>query len=173
MNASELLQLQYQTMKRHFLNTLKDLNSDQLIWRPEPTANSISFLLWHVLRAWDLYWSILFNCQQLYEKENWPQKFGFDFSGRGFDDGGMGTGFTSEDVAMVVARQDTLMAYFDALLDQLQAYLKAATDEDLDQEFIVEWWPTPSTVAGVLSHVMSHGMEHIGQAQYVRGLLEQ
>ena len=171
MNTSVLIRYQYETMQRHFMATLKDLNLNQMTWLPDANANPIGFLLWHVLRTWDNYYSLLFNGPELYEKDQWPQKFGFDVSGRGIDGDAMGTGFTAEDVAVVTPQPDVLIAYFDALLDLLNRYIKTATEEDLGQEFIVPWWPDPTTVAGVISHVLTHGMEHIGQAQYVRGLL--
>ncbi len=171
MNTSALLLLQYQTMQRHFNSIFQDLNDEQMNWKPEGDANTISFLLWHVLRAWDSYYSMLFNSPELYEAEGWPKKFGFDVTGKGYDGTAMGTGFSTEDVAIVNAKPEVLAAYFDALLSVLNGYLKTATDEALGQEFIVPWWPNPSTVAGVLSHVLTHGMEHIGQALYVRGML--
>ncbi len=171
MNTSELLQIQFQTLQRHFNFTLKDLTLDQLFWQPNKDANSISFLLWHVLRAWDSYYSMLFNRPELYEADHWPQRFGFDVSDKGFDGISIGTGFSSEDVALVKAEPAVLVAYLEALFDQLQHFLQSATGEDLGKTFIVPWWPNPSTVAGVLSHIMTHGMEHIGQAQYVLGLL--
>ncbi len=171
MNTSELLNIQFQTLHRHFTFTLKDLRPDQLTWRPANDANSISFLLWHVLRAWDSYYAMLFNGQEIYEAAGWPQKFGFDVSDKGFDGISIGTAFSPEDVALVKADSDVLVGYLDALFDHLQHFLQSATDEELGRPFIVPWWPNPSTVAGVLSHIMTHGMEHIGQAQYVLGLL--
>ncbi len=171
MNTSQLLLLQYQTMQRHFKSTFQDLSDEQMNWKPAGDANPISFLLWHVLRAWDTYYSMLFGGPELYEAGAWPEKFGFDVSSKGIGGMAMGTDFTSDDVAIVTAKPEVLAAYFDALLDVLTGYLQTATNEALGQEFIVPWWPTPSTVAGVLSHVLTHGMEHIGQALYVRGIL--
>ncbi len=171
MKTSELIQLQYRTMHRHFTATLKDLNISQLTWVPDANANPIGFLLWHVLRTWDEYFSTLFSSPQVYEKDNWPQKFGFDVGGRGIEGGAMGTGFTPEDVGIVRPDPEILINYFDALLTQLDSYLSTATEKDLGREFIIAWWPDPSSFAGVISHVLTHGMEHIGQAQYVRGLL--
>jgi uncharacterized damage-inducible protein DinB len=171
MNTSELLLLQYHTLQRHFNFTSQDLNDGQMNWKPSSDANSISFLLWHVLRTWDTYYSMLVSCPELYEAGHWPEKFGFDVSGRGIEGITIGTGFTSEDVTVVKAKPEVLAAYFDALFEVLSGYLESATEQDLGQEFIVPWWPNPSTVAGVLTHILTHGMEHIGQAQYVRGLL--
>ncbi len=171
MNTSELLQVQYQTLHRHFTFTLKDMHLDQLTWRPNQDANSIGFLLWHVLRAWDSYFAMLFNRQELYVAGGWPQRFGFDVSDKGFDGISIGTEFSSEDVALVKAEPGVLVAYLEALFDQVQHFLHSATDEELGQPFVVPWWPNPTAVAGVLSHILTHGMEHIGQAQYVLGLL--
>ncbi len=171
MNTSELLEIQFQTLQRHFSFTLKDLTLDQLLWQPTINANSISFLLWHVLRAWDRYFSMLAGSQELYDVDGWPRKFGFDVSDKGIEGISIGTGFSPEDAALVKAESDVLIAYLEALFDQLQHFLRSATNEELGRPFIIPWWPAPSTVAGVLSHVMTHGMEHIGQAQYVLGLM--
>ncbi len=173
MNTSALLLLQYQTMQRHFIATLQDLTDEQMNWKPAGDANTISFLLWHVLRAWDSYYSMVFSRPEIYEIGAWSEKFGFDVSDKGFDGISIGTGFSTEDVSIVKAKPAVLVGYFNALFDVLSRTLDSATDQDLGQEFIVPWWPSPSTVAGVLSHVLTHGMEHIGQAQYVRGLLSE
>ncbi len=171
MDTKELLALQFQSVRNQVTAAFKDLDAAQLNWSPRPDANTIGFLIWHALRTWDGYQSMLAGTTDLYESEDWPQRFGFDVQGRGVEGSGTGTGFTPEDVALVKPAPETLDQYLEALFNFTQRYLAIATDESLGQSFQVPWWPGPVPQARVLSHILIHTLMHAGEAQYVRGLL--
>ena len=102
MNSAALLKIQFERIEREFKGVLKDLTLEQLHWQPDLEANSIGFLLWHLLYTWDEYAALIENREELYEKEGWPQRFGYETKGRGVEGSGMGTGFSPEDVAIVL-----------------------------------------------------------------------
>jgi uncharacterized damage-inducible protein DinB len=171
MNSAALLKTQFETIERQFKLVLKDLSLEQLHWQPIPAANSIAFLLWHLLYTWDEYMSLIENREVLYEKEGWPQRFGFETKGLGVAGSGMGTGFTPEDVAIVRPRPEPLLDYLQVLTKEIKSYLKKATDESLSREATVPWWRPKTTTAGrVLAHIIAHSNFHLGETQYVRGL---
>jgi hypothetical protein len=172
MNANSLLITQYEILQRQFHLTLKDLTLEQIHWQPAADANSIGFLLWHTLRAWDSYFSLIENKAELYKHGGWPERFGFDTRGRGVEGSDMGTGFTAEDVRIVRPRPEALLEYLEALFQATMRHLKSASAESLSQTMVVPWWPAPPTVARVHTHILAHSYMHLGEAQYVRGLLD-
>ncbi|MBI1802399.1 MAG: DinB family protein [Chloroflexi bacterium] len=168
---AELLLPQMGRMRSEVARALNGLSAEQLRWRPHAGANSIAFLVWHALRAWDEYHFYMGAGEQLYEPQGWPQRLGFDVGGRGTDGSGMGTGFTAEDVALVQPQAGALEEYLDALWGRAQEHLSTASDETLTREVRIPWWSSPTTQAGVLTHVMFHTLKHLGEAQYARELL--
>ena len=170
MNSAALLKIQFERIEREFKLVLKYLSLEQIHWQPAPEANSLGFLLWHLLYTWDEYAALIENREELYEKEGWPQRFGYETKGRGVEGSGMGTGFSPEDVAIVRPQPEPLLDYLQALSRGTKAYLKTATDESLSVEVIVPWWPQPATAGRVLAHIIAHSYLHLGEAQYVRGL---
>jgi hypothetical protein len=172
MNTSQLLQSQFETIKRQLPAVMEDLTREQLCWRPSPQVNSIGFLVWHILRTWDGYNALLYNQEEIYEEEGWAQRFGFDTTGRGVEGSGMGTGFTPDDVAIIDPKPELLLEYMDVLFKQTRTYLSGASEESLAEPFRVPWWPNEVPVARVNSHIIGHSYFHLGEAQYARGLME-
>jgi uncharacterized damage-inducible protein DinB len=169
MNAADMLRMQFQRLHDQFARTVNEVGVEEMDWRPKPDANSIGFLLWHVLRIWDGYLNFVDGAENLYEQGNWPERFGFDTIGRGI--GGIGTGFTADDVAIVIARSGPLIDYLEALQERTKRALSTATDDSLSHTVQIPWWPDgPSTVAAVLTHIQAHSYIHLGEAYCVRGL---
>jgi uncharacterized damage-inducible protein DinB len=171
MDTATLLQIQFGTLERQFKQVLKDLSLEQLRWQPVPQANSIGFLLWHLLYTWDDYMGLIVKRDTLYEQEGWPERFGFDTRGLGVEGSGMGTGFTPEEVAIVRPGPEPLLDYLRSLLDEMSGYLQSANNESLGAKVSVPWWrPKGHPAARVLSHIIAHSYFHLGEAQFSRGL---
>jgi uncharacterized damage-inducible protein DinB len=170
MNGSDLLITEFEIIQRQLPATLEGLSSDQLHWRPARGANSIGFLLWHVLRTWDGYLAIIRNTEEIYARDAWAEKFGFDTSGRGIEGSGMGTGFTPDDVDFVLAQTEPLLGYLQSLLEETLDDLRSATADDLSREVLIPWWPSPAAAARVYVHIIAHSYFHLGEAQYIRGM---
>lgn len=171
MNASALLLVQFQNVYDQFLATPKDTRPEQMVWQPALNSNNITFLLWHVLRIWDSYLCLIDGRPELYEEGNWPRRLGFEAKGKGAGGNGVGTGFTADDVTEVKAPPDELNEYLEALWERTKYYLSTASDENLESELKVPWWPRPATIARIFAHIIAHSYMHIGEAQYVKGLV--
>jgi uncharacterized damage-inducible protein DinB len=170
-NMAELLLTQFGTIERQLPNMMENLTAAQLTWRPVPEANSIGFLLWHTLRTWDSYRAVIHKENEMYQRDGWPDRFGFDTTGRGFEGVEIGTGFTPEDVSIVKAQPQTLLDYLQALSELTRRDLSLETDESLSREVIVNWWPDPSSAARVYLHIIAHSFFHLGEAAYLHGLV--
>ena len=148
---------------------LEGLTVDELNQRPTPDCNSIGWLAWHLTRSHDRNISELAAEEQLWIKDNWHAKFN-----RAPDPTDTGFGHSSEDIAVFRSPDSkTLLEYHLAVLELAKCYTSGKLSEtDLKRE--VES-PTLGNVAMVrarLAGVISEGLQHVGQAAYVRGLLK-
>ncbi len=143
------------------------LDGDALAFRPDPDANSIGWLVWHLTRVQDDHVSEIAGRDQAYVADGWAERLGLspDIHDTGY-------GHTSDQVAAV--RFDgpaDLLAYHRAVAGRSREYLETATPDDLDR-IIDERWDPPVTVGVRLVSVIDDSLQHAGQANYVRGIWE-
>jgi hypothetical protein len=145
---------------------VEGLTVEQLAWRPDPDANSIAWLVWHLTRIEDDHVADVAGREQAWMTDGWYEHFALPFpkSDHGY-------GHTSEQVGQVRASADALLAHHDAVHDKSFAYLGSLTAADLDRIVDTRWDP-PVTLGVRLVSVTADGLEHAGQAAYLRGLVE-
>jgi uncharacterized damage-inducible protein DinB len=133
---------------------------------PSPGANTIAWLVWHTARVQDHHLAEVFGVEQLWVTGDWAGHFGLDP-----DPHDHGYGHTPAQVAAVRPdRPEVLLDYLDAVDRRAQAWLASVTAEDLDRVVDRRWDP-PVTLGVRLVSVADDGLQHVGQAAYVRGLL--
>ena len=69
------------------------------------------------------------------------------------------------------ATGDDLLGYYDAVHDETVRFVSGIRDADLDR-IVDEAWDPPVTLGVRLVSVVNDDTAHVGQAAYVRGLLE-
>jgi Protein of unknown function (DUF664) len=143
------------------------LTAEQLVFRPDPEANSIAWLLWHLTRIQDDHVSDVARVEQVWTSHGWAERFGLSF-----DDAATGYGHSADEVAAVrVDSADLLTGYHDAVFDLTVGYLDGIDELELDRVVDRSW--SPPVTAGVrIVSVLADGLQHAGQAAYVRGLVE-
>jgi Protein of unknown function (DUF664) len=131
-------------------------------YRPDPGANSIAWLIWHLTRIQDDHVADLAQVEQAWAE--WREKFKLPF-------GKWATGYGqgSEEVAAVRVSGDLLADYHGAVHELTLRYVEGITSEELDRIVDTRWDP-PVTAAVRLVSVIGDTMQHLGQAAYVRGL---
>ena len=142
------------------------LDGDDLAWRPDPDGDSIAWLVWHRTRVADDHVAEVAGTEQVWTSEGWYQRFGLPFPAAAH-----GYGHSSADVAAVRVPSDLLAGYHDAVAEAVLAYVGILTPGDLDR-VVDERWDPPVTLGVRLVSVVNDVTQHIGQAAYVRGLLE-
>lgn len=141
------------------------LGTEQLEARLDPGANSIGWLLWHLTRVQDDHVASAFEVPELWTGGGWQERFGLDVEGIGF-------GHTADDVAKVSGFDARLVLdYHDAVHEQTLTCVRGLTAEDLDR-VVDEAWDPPTTMGVRLVSVIDDCMKHVGQAAFVRGILE-
>jgi hypothetical protein len=105
--------------------------------------------------------------EQVYTAQGWAQRFGLPF-----DPKAHGYGHSSADVAAVRVGDPALLSgYYDAVHDQTQRYVRGLTAPDLDR-VVDEAWDPPVTLGVRLVSVVNDTTQHVGQAAFLRGVLE-
>lgn len=143
------------------------LSPADLAWRPDPHANPIGWLLWHLLRVEDDHLAHLGGIPQVWLTEGWYERFALSYprSAHGF-------GMTSDEVSLFTVSDTTLLTgYAEAVFAQSSKVLAALTDADFDRVVDTRFDP-PVTLGVRLVSVIVETAQHVGQASYVRGLLE-
>ena len=143
------------------------LTARQLALRPNPGANSIAWLVWHLTRVQDDHVADAAGTRQVWTGDGWADRFGLPLDAL---DTGYGHG--SDQVAAVqVDSADLLTGYHDAVHERTAEYVSALADADLGR-VVDRAWDPPVTLAVRLVSVLSDDLQHAGQAAYVRGLIE-
>ena len=142
------------------------LSADQLAYRPQPTANSIGWLIWHLTRVQDDHVSDVAGTEQAWLADGWADRFGLPF-----DDGATGWSHAAEEVgAFRVADGGLLTGYHDAVYARTLGFVGTLTERDLDRIVDTRWDP-PVTLGVRLVSVIDDDAQHAGQAAYLRGLI--
>ena len=140
------------------------LDTEELAFRPDPDANSIGWLLWHLTRVQDDHISEIAGRDQAWI--TWAQRFAMEP-----DPKNTGYGHTTQDVAAVNPTAEDLRAYHDAVYDRTLSYLETIDADELER-IIDHGWDPPVSVGVRLVSVIGDDLQHAGQAAYVRGLYE-
>jgi uncharacterized damage-inducible protein DinB len=141
------------------------LEEPELVWAPGPGANTIAWLVWHLTRVQDHHLSELNGWDQRYLADGWFERFG-----REPDAQDHGYGHSAAEVASVRGTSLDLLGYHAAVHARTVGYLQGLTSPDLDR-VVDERWDPPVTLGVRLTSVVDDGLQHVGQAAYVRGLL--
>lgn len=141
------------------------LDAAALRWQPASDTNPIGWLVWHLSRVQDDHVSELADARQVWLDEEWAPRFGLEAGTTA-----TGYGHTAEEVRAVQPRDtEVLLSYLDAVTVRTRAFLTTVIDGDLDRVVDASWEP-PVTMGVRLVSVISDGMQHAGQAAYLRGL---
>ncbi|MEU2061109.1 DUF664 domain-containing protein [Streptomyces sp. NPDC013455] len=167
MHAKDILIDGYGRVREEVHAALDGLGPDELNRRPAPGANSIAWLVWHLTRVQDDHVADAFGLDQVWLVQGFRKRFGLGLPGHD-----TGYGHTPAKVAKVrVESADLLAEYHDAVHDQTLRALRPVAARDLER-VVDEGWDPPVTLGVRLVSVLSDDLQHVGQAAYLRGLLQ-
>ena len=166
MDVSALLLELYGRIPPLARRSVDGVELDQLTERPAPGANTIAWLVWHLTRVQDHHVAELLEIDQLWVTGDWAEQFGLDA-----DPSNTGYGHTADEVAAVrPERPEVLLEYLDAVDARTRTMLGDLADADLDR-IVDRRWDPPVTLGVRLVSIADDGLQHAGQAAYIRGLL--
>ena len=142
------------------------LTLDIAEYRPDPDANSIAWLLWHAARVQDDHIAEIAGTSQVWSEQGWHRRFALPF-----DIGATGYGQSSNDVGQVRVNGELLDGYQEDVHAATIRYLARVDDAELSR-VVDDRWDPPVTASVRLVSVIGDCTQHLGQAAYVRGLIQ-
>lgn len=165
-STSELLVDGFERVSGSVHGVLKGLSLEALSFRPGRSANPIGWLVWHLTRVQDDHVADVAGTEQRWTAEAWDVRFALPF-----DRLETGYGQDAHEAGSVAVEPALLLGYYDSVHAATAEFLRSLHDEDLDRVVDTRW--DPHVTLGVrLMSVIADDLEHVGQAAYVRGLLE-
>lgn len=147
-------------------STTGGLTLEVATYRPDPDANSIDWLLWHLTRVQDSHLAELAGVPQVWVDQGFADRFQLPFSR-----GATGYGQSAEEVGAVAVDPAELAGYHAAVDVMTTAFLGTITAADLSR-VVDDRWDPPVTMGARLVSVLGDCLQHLGQAAYLRGLAE-
>lgn len=141
------------------------LDATELRESPAPGTNSIGWLVWHLTRVQDDHVADILDVDQIWTGGNWAGGFGL-----APDPHNTGYGHSPDEVAAVRPQSpDVLIGYLNVVDQRTRSMLEGLSAADLDRIVDTAWDP-PVTLGVRLVSVADDGLQHAGQALYLRGL---
>jgi uncharacterized damage-inducible protein DinB len=166
MDTASLLLEMYDRIPPLAAGAVNGLDEEQLCRAPEPGANTIGWLVWHLARVQDHHISELLGTEQVWAGGDWAGRFALEA-----DPSNTGYGHSPQEVEAVRPESaEALLAYLDEVQGRTTAMLQGLTPDDLDR-VVDQRWDPPVTLGVRLVSIADDSLQHAGQAAYARGLL--
>ena len=166
MTSADLLMDAFGRIRELVHEVVGGLTPEQLAFRVDSEANSIAWLVWHLTRIQDDHVCDVAGIEQAWIGQGWYERFGLPFPVTDH-----GYGHTEQQVEQVRVPGALLRAYHDAVYARTVDYVKTIRDADLDRVVDTNWDP-PVTLGVRLVSIADDALQHVGQAAYLRGLLD-
>lgn len=170
---------------RNVLDAVKELEEDEMRWRP-PRSNSIAFNLWHIARWADhMQWVVgtltpglrerLGTAAEIWVRESLATKWGFRAGALGVAETGMGMDENASAELPLPSKKD-LVTYATRSFEAADRAVREVRDDDLRREAEFDPtmlpWAAPSeygTVANWILGGIRHDSRHLGMIEALKG----
>jgi uncharacterized damage-inducible protein DinB len=165
MAVADLLIDAFDRVKEAVHDAAEGLEPSDLLLRVDRAANPIGWLIWHISRVEDDHIATVAGIDQVWTSQGWAERFALSY-----DTAAHGYGQSSDEVgAFQVKSAQLLLDYYDAVHEQTIRYVQGLSDADLERVVDKRWDP-PVTLGVRLVSVISDGLQHAGQAAFIRGI---
>jgi hypothetical protein len=167
MEGRDLLLTAFDNVENAVRRALGGIDPALLTARIDPGANTIAWLTWHLTRVQDDHVAEVAGRPQAYTDDGWADRFALPF-----DAAAVGYGFSSDEVgATRISDPGLLLGYHAEVHRRTAAFVSGLSDADLDR-IVDERWDPPVILGVRLVSVVNEVNQHVGQAAYLRGLLD-
>lgn len=146
---------------------LAGISDETLHAMPGGRGNSIAWLVWHAARQQDAQMAPLLGADEVWRAGDWARRLGVD---RDPGDHGFGDG-AGQVRALHVDDPAQLLAYLAAVVASVVDHVAGLSATDLDDVVDTAWDPPVTRGVRIVSTI-DDAIAHVGQAAYVRGLVE-
>ncbi len=165
MDVKQVLIKSLDESQRYLTKALSELTEEDITWSPKMGSNSIIFILWHLARVEDSWINrVLLKSKEIYESEGWQEQLGTPVKESGFQ-------YTTEELqSWPVPPVDILQRYAAAVRQKTMAFISALDVRTLSE--VARPGHRYDTVEAILSHLITEIALHIGQIDYLRGMIQ-
>jgi uncharacterized damage-inducible protein DinB len=165
MNVADLLLDGFGRVNYVVHQVLDDVTPEYLDFRLDSKANSIAWLIWHLVRVQDDHVAEVAGREQTWTAQGWDQRFDLPFAASA-----TGYGHGPDEVrALRLASAELLLGYHDAVYAETIAFVRDLSETDLDRIVDTSWQP-PVDLGTRLLSVISDDLQHAGQAAFIKGI---
>ena len=164
MELKEYIRMEFDGLERGLTRVMNGLTKQELEWRPSSGCNSIGLILFHMVRFEDSFVQTRIQGKaEVWETEKWFQRLNLAANEAGAH-------YTAEQVnAFQVPESKDLLAFYGEVRGQTKDYLNSMTPDTFDKKITLPRFGD-LTVAAILSLIVAHTSQHIGEISYLRGL---
>jgi hypothetical protein len=166
MTSRDILMDAFERIRDAVHPAVNGLSPEELAFRLDAGSNSIAWIVWHLTRIQDDHVAGLDACAQVWTQNGWVERFGLPL-----DPADTGYGHGPDESATVVAAGPLLLGYFEDVHEKTVRYVGSLVETDLARVIDTTWDP-PVTVGIRLVSVIADDLQHVGQAAYLRGILQ-
>lgn len=156
----------FQRIEEGVGEVLDGLGPDDLRWRPGPRANPVGWLLWHLSRQQDAQLAAIAGEEEAWLAGGWRERFDLPYPPDAH-----GYGQDVEEVGLLAVDDPSLLVGYAAAVHELTRRLVEGLGEEDYARVVDEDRDPPVTVAVRVYSVLEDAAKHLGQAEYVKGLL--
>src|SRR5579862_7135020 len=140
MTVSALLTDAFERVHQGVHALLDGIDAPTLVHRPDPGANTVAWLVWHLTRVQDDHVAAVTGSPQRWVEGGWEQRFSLPFEP---DATGYGQG--PDEVGAVRATAELLLGYYDEVHAATTGFLAGLGDDDLAR-VVDDAWDPPVTL---------------------------
>jgi Protein of unknown function (DUF664) len=166
MSSTDVLIDGFERIRDAVYPAVTGLSLEELTARLDPESNTIAWLVWHLTRIEDDHLAAITGQEQVWTSSGWAGRFALPL-----DDADTGYGHDPATVALVVAGPDLLLGYFEEVHQSTVGFVEALGDADLER-VVDDRWDPPVLMGIRLVSVIADGLQHSGQAAFVRGIVQ-
>lgn len=146
---------------------LNGLGPAALLWQPDPAANSIGWLAWHLSRVQDDHLAGVGQVEQVWTTQGFADRFALPYPVTS-----IGFGQSAQEVAEFSVDDPALLLEYHEAVHALTLQVLSGLDDAGYARIVDERWDPPVTAAVRLVSVVEDTLMHLGQIGYLRGLFE-
>ncbi len=179
--ALDLLRDTFDRVHDDLPGVVSGLTVDELLWRPDAEANHLAWLAWHLARVQDDHLADLAAVEQAWTADGWAERFGLPYPTEA-----LGYGQSSDDVGAFRLEEPSLLTGYHEAVHELTRTVFDGMDRDGSGDgdsggdgasaslarVVDDRWDPPVTAAVRLVSVVNDVTQPLGQAAYLRGLID-
>jgi hypothetical protein len=154
---------------------VQGLTPEQLRWQPEGHDTSILFAIWHTYRACDeLVHGVVMRRPSVFASQGWVSRLPVEKIGAS----PFGNGASREEIGAIDVPAGEVIAYAKAVGESINGYLASISDEEAAEELALPFFTgvypevdRMSRAEAIAFFAIGHNSEHLGEVQFIKGLL--